>query len=173
MILSSRTEVFSLNWFQQVLLFLGQNRRLGMVEICEFLRPFLNFSILRVPFSNSSSSLFARQLISSMAFRFVVSFPDEAIPVLKLLIGCLKHASLKNSDELKNSYYFLESIVDAYTVVLRHLVGTGLVCFSMQASAQSVVSFVHYGTGLLRLNCLVWKLSDAILSFIDVSSWAC
>lgn len=95
-ILSSRTEVQS-ELVQQVLLFFGQNRRSGMVEICEFLRPFLNFWILRVPFSNSSSSLFARQLISSMA-SFCCSFPDEAIPVLKLLIGCLKHASHKNSD---------------------------------------------------------------------------
>ncbi|KAG5254553.1 protein RST [Salix suchowensis] len=122
-ILLSRTEVQS-ELVQQVLLFFGQNRRLGMVEICEFLRPFLNFSILHVPFSNSSSSLFTRQLISSMA-SFCCSFPDEAIPVLKLLIGCLKHASHKNSDELRNSYYFLECIVDAYTVVLRHLVVTG------------------------------------------------
>ncbi|KAJ6965744.1 hypothetical protein NC652_003584 [Populus alba x Populus x berolinensis] len=144
MILSSRTEVQS-ELVQQVLLFLGQNRRLGMVEICEFLRPFLNFSILRVPFSNSSSSLFARQLISSMA-SFCCSFPDEAIPVLKLLIGCLKHASLKNSDELKNSYYFLESIVDAYTVVLRHLVGTGLLVTEAQL----------FGV----------ELSDAILSLL-------
>ncbi|CAK7328108.1 unnamed protein product [Dovyalis caffra] len=95
-VLSSRTEVQS-ELVQQVLLFLGHNRRLGTVEICEFLRPFLNFSILRMPFSNSSSSLFARQLISSMA-SFCCSFPDEAIPVLKLLIGCLKHVPHNNSD---------------------------------------------------------------------------
>lgn len=108
-ILLSRTEVQS-ELVQQVLLFFGQNIRFGMVEICEFLRPFLNFSILHVPFSNSSSSLFTRQLISSMA-SFCCSFPDEAIPVLKLLIGCLKHASHKNSD-VSNCFSYLFFYLD-------------------------------------------------------------
>lgn len=75
---------------QQVLLFTAQNKRLGVKEVCDFLRPFLNFSILRIPFSDSSSSLFARHLISSMA-SLCCSFPLEAMPILKLLMECAKY----------------------------------------------------------------------------------
>ncbi|KAJ9135366.1 hypothetical protein P3X46_032557 [Hevea brasiliensis] len=129
-ILSCRTEVQS-ELVQQVLLFVAQNRQLEMAQVCEFLRPFLNFSILRIPISSSSSSLFARHLISSMA-SFCCSFPNEAIPILKLLMGCLKYLPHRNSDELRDSYCFLECIVDAYSVVLRHLVRIGLLVAEAQ-----------------------------------------
>lgn len=33
-----------------------------------FLEPFVNFVILRIPFADSSPSLFVRELVSSMAF---------------------------------------------------------------------------------------------------------
>jgi len=79
-----RSEVQS-ELMQQVLLFMSQNKRLGMVEVCEFLRPFLNYSIMRIPFSDLSSSLFVRHLISSMA-SLCCLFPHEAMPVLELLM---------------------------------------------------------------------------------------
>uniref|UniRef100_A0A2P2K6W6 Protein RST1 isoform X1 n=1 Tax=Rhizophora mucronata TaxID=61149 RepID=A0A2P2K6W6_RHIMU len=129
-ILSSRSEAQS-ELLHQILLFMAQNRRLGMVEICEFLRPFFIFSLLRVPFSDSSSSWFARQLISSLA-SFCCSYPNEAIPIFKLLIGSLKHLPLTNSDEIRNSYYSLECMVDGYTVVLKQLAGTALLVAEAQ-----------------------------------------
>lgn len=81
---------------QQVLLFMMQNKRLGMEEVCEFLRPFFNFSILRMPFSNSMSSLFVKQLVPSVA-SLCCSFPTDALPVFKLLISCLEYFPRKNS----------------------------------------------------------------------------
>ncbi|CAN1775358.1 Protein RST1 [Linum perenne] len=107
---------------QQVLMFMAKDRGLGMVDACEFLRPLLNFSVLSLPFSDSLSSLFARRLISSMA-SFCCSFPDDGIPILRLLVGGLKFLPRETADELRNSYYFIECTADAYIVVLRHLVG--------------------------------------------------
>ncbi|CAN0875161.1 Protein RST1 [Linum grandiflorum] len=115
-----RSEVQS-ELVQQVLMFMAKDRGLGMVDACEFLRPLLNFSVLSLPFSDSLSSLFARRLISSMA-SFCCSFPDDGIPILRLLVGGLKFLQRETSDDLK-AYYFIECTADAYVVVLRHLVG--------------------------------------------------
>lgn len=95
-VLSCRSEVQS-ELVQQVLLLMAHNKQLGMVEICEVLRPFLNYSILRIPFSDSSSSIFARDLISSMV-SICCSFSLEAIPVFKLLTEGLKYVSFTNSE---------------------------------------------------------------------------
>ncbi|XP_028069666.1 protein RST1 isoform X6 [Camellia sinensis] len=122
-VLSCRREV-QFELVQQVLLLMAQNKRLGMVEVCEFLRPFLNHSILRIPVSNSFS-MFVKDLISSMA-SMCCSSPLEAMPVFKLLVGCLNYFPCKTADEFRYIYYFVEYIVDAYVVVLRHWVGMGL-----------------------------------------------
>ncbi|CAL5325285.1 unnamed protein product [Camellia sinensis] len=122
-VLSCRREV-QFELVQQVLLLMAQNKRLGMVEVCEFLRPFLNHSILRIPVSNSFS-MFVKDLISSMA-SMCCSSPLEAMPVFKLLGGCLNYFPCKTADEFRYIYYFVEYIVDAYVVVLRHWVGMGL-----------------------------------------------
>ena len=81
---------------QQVLLFMAQNRQLGMVEVCKFLRPFLCYSILRIPFSENSS-MFARRLVSSVA-SLCCSIPLDAMPVLKLLTECLQYIPHKSSE---------------------------------------------------------------------------
>lgn len=94
-VLSCRPDVEA-ELVQQVLLFLAQNKQLGMVEVCEFLRPFLNYSILRIPFSDKSS-MFARRLISSMA-SLCCSIPLDAMPVLKLLTECLQYIPHKSSE---------------------------------------------------------------------------
>ncbi|KAK3033054.1 hypothetical protein RJ639_035680 [Escallonia herrerae] len=122
-ILSCRTEV-QLELVQQVLLFMVQNKKLGMVEVCEFLRPFLNYSILRIPYS-TSLSLFTRNLILSMAL-LCCQYPSEAMPVFKLLIGCLSYFPCKNAVDSGAITYIAEYILDAVIVVLRHLVGTEL-----------------------------------------------
>ncbi|OVA20781.1 protein of unknown function DUF3730 [Macleaya cordata] len=122
-VLSCRVEVHS-ELVQQVLLFIVRNKAIGFVEVCEFLRPFLNFSILRIPFSDSSSS-FARHMISSIA-SLCCSFPTESLPVIKLLVGCLKYFPCKNAQDFKDILFVAEHLVDAYTVVLRLVVETGL-----------------------------------------------
>ncbi|CAN1347184.1 Protein RST1 [Linum perenne] len=81
----------------QVLMFMANDRGLGMIDACEFLRPLLNFSVLSLPFSDSLSSLFARRLISSMA-SFCCSFPDDGIPILRLLVGGLKFLPRETAD---------------------------------------------------------------------------
>ncbi|KAB2610199.1 protein RST1-like [Pyrus ussuriensis x Pyrus communis] len=122
-ILSCRSDAES-ELVQQVFLFMAKNKQLGMVGICDFLRPFLNYSILRIPFSETSA-LFARHLISSMA-SLCCSIPLDALPVLKMLTDSLVYVPLSNSEDFRNFIYFAECMVDAYTVVLRNLAGTGL-----------------------------------------------
>ncbi|XP_044502428.1 protein RST1 isoform X3 [Mangifera indica] len=122
-VLSSGIEVHS-ELVQQVLLFMTQTKQLGMVQVCEFLKPFFNFSILRIPFSDSLSALFARQLVTSVS-SICCSFPSDAMPLFKLLIGCLKYFPHRNSEGHKSFIYVVECIVDAYIVVLRHLVAQG------------------------------------------------
>ncbi|KAH0984880.1 hypothetical protein GBA52_012057 [Prunus armeniaca] len=140
---------------QQVLLFMAHNKQLGMVEVCEFLRSFLNYSILRVPFSDTSS-LFARHLISSMA-SLCCSIPLEAMPVLKMLTDCLPFVPHKNSQDFRNFIYFAECMVDAYTVVLRHLAGTGsliaeahLCGLELFEKILSISSAAHMHSGLIE-----------------------
>lgn len=121
-ILSARAEVKS-ELVRQVLLFMAQNKHYGMVEVCEFLRPFLTFSILQAPFSDSSS-LFVRQLMSSIA-SFCCTSPNEAMPILRILVSCLKIWPRKNLEECRNFNLLVECLIGSFTLVLRKLVETG------------------------------------------------
>ncbi|EOA23150.1 hypothetical protein CARUB_v10016560mg [Capsella rubella] len=123
-ILSSRVETQT-ELLHQVSLFVMHTRRLGMVGVCEFLEPFLNFAVLRIPLADSSSSLFARELISSMA-SLCCSSRHEALPIFRLLMRCLKYIPGKNLEDNRNFSCIVKTLVDAYTVVVRDLVGTGL-----------------------------------------------
>ncbi|GLU02102.1 hypothetical protein SLE2022_193690 [Rubroshorea leprosula] len=120
-ILLSRVEVQS-ELVRQVLLFISQNKQ--SVEVCEFLRPFLNFSILRIPFSDSSSYLFARQLVSSIA-SLCCTFPNEAMPIFRLLTNCLNYFPRRSLEESRNFNFIVEWMTDSFIVVLRQLVETG------------------------------------------------
>lgn len=103
---------------EQVLLFMAQNKRYGIVKVCDFLRPFLNFSILRISLSNSTSSSFVRHLISSMA-SLGCSFHDEAMPILKLLVQCLKYYPCHNAEvSLLFGEFFSISAVYFYKFVV-------------------------------------------------------
>jgi hypothetical protein len=95
-ILMSRVEVQS-ELLQQVLMFMLQNKQLRMVQVCEFLKPLLDFSIIRLLASESSSSSFGLQLVSSMA-SFCCSWPNESMPVLKMLMGCLNYLPHETSE---------------------------------------------------------------------------
>lgn len=74
-----------------------QNKRLGMNNVCEFLRPLLNFSVLKLLAAESSSSSFTVQLVFTMA-SFCCSYPSESMPVFTLLTGCLKYFSHKTTE---------------------------------------------------------------------------
>lgn len=80
---------------QQVGTFMVKNKHLGMTEVCDFLRPFLNYSIIQMPVLDSFRS-FVSSLVSSMV-SLSCSFPPEAIPVIKLLMGCLKFFPRRDS----------------------------------------------------------------------------
>ncbi|KAL5864319.1 hypothetical protein ACOSQ3_001833 [Xanthoceras sorbifolium] len=159
-ILSSRAEVHA-ELVQQILQFMVRNKQLGMVEVCEFLRPFFNFSIIRIPFSDALSSLFVRQLVSSVA-SLCCSFPDDAVPVFMLLIGCLKYFPQKNLDEHKNFNYFVECTVDAYIVVLRHLVLKGSLVTESQMCGVEL-----FGT-VLSLSISPHKHSNGIEPIVEL-----
>lgn len=94
-VLSCRVEVQT-ELVQQVLIFIMQSKHLGMVEVCEFLVPFLNYSIVRMPSSVSVSS-FIRSFVSSLA-GLCCSIPLESVPVLKLLIGRLTFFPCNNAE---------------------------------------------------------------------------
>ncbi|KAL5152789.1 Protein RST1 [Glycine soja] len=121
-VLLCRQEVQS-ELLHQVLLFMLQNKDVGMVRVCEFLRPLLNVSIIRLSVSESSlSSSFAMQLVSSMA-AFCCSFPHETVPVFKLLIECLKFLPHESSEDYRKLVFVVEHMVEAYIVVLKSLAG--------------------------------------------------
>ncbi|KAL3624271.1 hypothetical protein CASFOL_033087 [Castilleja foliolosa] len=109
---------------KQVIIFIMKCKHLGMEAVCEFLVPFLNYSIINTPIT-SPSSTFLRNLVSTMV-GFCCSYPQETIPIFKLLTGCLKFFPCKNAEEVTNVSNIFESLVDAYQVVLRQLVGMGL-----------------------------------------------
>ncbi|RVW46583.1 Protein RST1 [Vitis vinifera] len=140
-VLSGGTEVHS-ELVQQVLLFISQNKGSRMVEVCDFLRPFSNFSVLRIAFSDSSASSFVRHLISSTA-SLCCSFPREAMPVFKLLMGCLRYYPQKNAEDFKIFINIMEYMVDAYTVVLKHLVGVPSLSNEAQLCGLELLETVH------------------------------
>ncbi|KAI5442301.1 hypothetical protein KIW84_011391 [Lathyrus oleraceus] len=149
MMLSCRVEVQS-ELLQQVLLFMLQNKHLGMVQVCEFVKPLLDFSIIRLLGSESPSSSFGLQLVSSMA-SFCCSCPSESMPVLKLLMGCLKYLPHETSEDYMKLVFVVEHMVEAYIVVLKSMAGEKLLIAEVQLRA---VEFL--GTVLSLLTCLQW-----------------
>lgn len=126
---------------RQVLLFVAQNKQIGMEEVCEFLRPLLYYSILRVPFLESSSGMFARQLLTSMA-SLCCSLPDDAIPMLKLLIRCMKYFPHKSADDFGSLMDCAGQIVDAFIVVLRHFVAAQMLVSEIQLCGVELLETV-------------------------------
>ncbi|KAJ0254105.1 Protein RST1 [Hirschfeldia incana] len=139
-ILSCRVETQT-ELLHQVSLFVMRTRRLGMVGVCEFLEPFVNFVILRVPFEDSSPSLFVRELVSSMA-SLCCSCRHEALPVFRLLMRCLKYIPGKNSEDNRNFSCIVKTLVDAYTVVARDLVGSRLEVIEVHVLGVQLVDTV-------------------------------
>ncbi|CAI8594541.1 unnamed protein product [Vicia faba] len=165
MMLSCRVEVQS-ELLQQVLLFMLQNKHLGMVQVCEFLKPLLDFSIIRLLGSESPSSSFGLQLVSSMA-SFCCSCPSESMPVLMLLTECLKYLPHETSEDYRKLVFVVEHMVEAYIVVLKSLAGEKLLIAEVQLHA---VEFL--GTVLSLLTCLQWH-SGGYEPIIELSRRLC
>ncbi|KAG4182176.1 hypothetical protein ERO13_A09G028500v2 [Gossypium hirsutum] len=159
-ILSSRREV-ERELVNQVLLFMAKNKGLGMAEVCEFLRHFLIFSILRMNASDSSLFLFARQLITSMA-SFCCSIPNQALPIFRALIHCLKYFPLKSLEVTRNFCYVVECLVDSFTVVLKQLVGKGVLITEAQLCGVELIENV------LSLYMSPCKQSDEIEPIVEL-----
>ncbi|XP_071712037.1 protein RST1 [Rutidosis leptorrhynchoides] len=138
-ILTCRTEVRT-ELVRQVLIFTMQNRHLGMDGVCDFLRPFLNFLVIQMS-SSDTMSLFARNLLSSIA-SLCCCFPDEALPVFKLLMRCCKHMRCNSAEDVTNVCYLMESIVDAYVAVLSHLAGNGVLIHDAQLCGAELIEMV-------------------------------
>lgn len=113
-VLSCRVDVQA-QLLHQIPLFMVQNKSLGMEAVCKFLSPFVNYSILKTQFSDSSSSLFARNLMSSI-MSVCCSYPHEAMPILALLIQSLKYVPRRTLEvswqEEDNFQYCLENVLD-------------------------------------------------------------
>lgn len=61
---------------------------MGMEEVCDFLRPFLNFVVIQMS-SSVTMSLLVRNLLSSVA-SLCCSFPEDSLPLFKMLMRCCK-----------------------------------------------------------------------------------
>ncbi|KAL0351038.1 UNVERIFIED_CONTAM: protein RST1 [Sesamum radiatum] len=159
-ILSCGTEVQG-ELVKQVIVFMTKCKHLGMEAICDFLGPFLNYCIVKVP-SSSSSSAFVRNLMSTMA-AFCCSFPLEAVPIIKLLTCRLKYFPSNNAEEVTNVSYIFECLVDAYLVVLRQLVGMGSLVHEAQLCGLALLEAV-----LLQHRDFV-KCSGGVEKILDVT----
>ncbi|CAA0828535.1 Protein RST1 [Striga hermonthica] len=125
---------------KQVIMLIMKCKHLGMEAVCDFLGPFLNYSITKVPVA-SSSSAFVRELVSTMA-AFCCSFPQEAIPIMKMLTRCLSFFPCKNAEEVTTVSCIIESLVDAYQVVSKQLVGMGLLVDEVQSCGLALLEAV-------------------------------
>ncbi|KAE8651262.1 protein RST1 isoform X2 [Cucumis sativus] len=134
-VLSCRVDVQA-QLLHQIPLFMVQNKSLGMEAVCKFLSPFVNYSILKTQFSDSSSSLFARNLMSSI-MSVCCSYPHEAMPILALLIQSLKYVPRRTLEDFWNFIHLVESLVDACTVMLRFVVNNGS-HLKMEAQQSSI-----------------------------------
>ncbi|XP_078439731.1 ARM repeat superfamily protein [Wolffia australiana] len=110
---------------RQVLLFILHNKAVRMEKVSEFIRPFLVFSILTVQ-SSAGSLTFAKDLVSDIA-SLSCSLSADAIPIMKLLTGCLEYFPRGNDEEFRCLTNSSQSLLDAYEVVLKQLVKSGMI----------------------------------------------
>ncbi|KAK1280812.1 hypothetical protein QJS04_geneDACA002763 [Acorus gramineus] len=103
------------------MLFIVRSRSLGLSRAAEFLRPFLVFSVLRIPFSDKSAS-FVRDLMSSVVSLACSLTPSEAVFVIELLMGCLRYFPRKNEEDLTLLVSCGGLLVDALVVITRQTV---------------------------------------------------
>ncbi|CAF1928973.1 unnamed protein product, partial [Brassica oleracea] len=113
------------------------------------LEPFVNFVILRTPFADSSPSLFVRELVSSMA-----SLVAHAVMKHCRYSDCLCDVLSKSQGRTRNC--IVKTLVDAFIVVARDLVGTRLEVIEMHVFGVQLVDTVlllfHQKASCVMLN---------------------
>ncbi|CAI9111482.1 OLC1v1011710C1 [Oldenlandia corymbosa var. corymbosa] len=116
-ILSCRSEV-QRELVQQLGLFMVKNKHLGMDAVCDFLRPFLNYSIIQMSVLVRFRS-FVRSLVTSLA-SLCCSFSSEAVPVIKLLMECLKFFPSRDPELVEMGLLSQEEVEDICEIA-RHI----------------------------------------------------
>lgn len=169
-VLSCRVEVQT-ELVQQVLIFIMQSKNSGMVEVCDFLLPFLNYSIVRMPSSVSVSS-FIRSLVSSLA-GLCCSIPLEAIPVIKLLIGRLKFFPCDNAEVsvlciVQNMFFLLilavASVCSLDACFLIYVSPSIFKCLSSMVNVQDFTNISHC------LECIVDAYVVVLQQLVEMGS---
>ncbi|KAL5725459.1 hypothetical protein ACHQM5_008601 [Ranunculus cassubicifolius] len=123
---------------QQVLLFIVKSKeKLGLVKVLGFLKPFLSFAVLGIPFEKCNSS-FVKRLVTSIASLCCV-FPLDAVPIIELLTECLMYFPRKTASDCENVVCVAECLVDAYTVALTKAVEMGLLENKTQSCGLELV----------------------------------
>ncbi|KAK4774399.1 hypothetical protein SAY86_009334 [Trapa natans] len=146
----------------QILLFMVQKYQVDMLKVCEFLRPFLSFSVLRIPLSDFMAASFVRHLLTSMT-SICCSLPDESIPVFKILMGCIKYYPFEKTDDFMDLMYIVDCVVDAYAVVLKHFVGKQL-CIS-----ETQLCGIELLETILALNTVPLEIPGWIAPIIELA----
>ncbi|KAL1537101.1 protein RST1 isoform X1 [Salvia divinorum] len=165
-ILSCGAEV-QVGLVKEVVLFIIKCKYLGMEAVCEFLGPFLNYSVIQMPISGSCST-YLRNLVSTMA-AFCCSSPEETIPIIKLLTGRLKYIPCKNAEDVANISGIFECLVDAYQVVLRQLVRMGLLIHEAQLCGLELMdSILSLHRDFCKYSGGVEKILDAVRRILAV-----
>ncbi|KAK9734980.1 hypothetical protein RND81_04G175300 [Saponaria officinalis] len=123
---------------QQVLLLVvnAEKRRFG--EVCNYIRPLLTYSMLRVCSSGSSLKPFLSLLVSSLMSVWCSSHHDMYI-LFDMLIGCLRCFPFGGAEDLRNVVIFAEILVDAHRVQLRWMVKMGLMVREAQLAGVKLL----------------------------------
>ncbi|KAL9224942.1 hypothetical protein vseg_000919 [Gypsophila vaccaria] len=129
-VVSCRPEVQN-ELLQQVLLLVVDAEKCRFSEVCNYIRPLLTFSMLRVSSSGSSLTPFLSLLIASLMSTWCSSLHNMYI-LFDMLIECLRCFPFGGAEELRNVVIFAEVLVDAHRVQLRRMVKMG----SMVREAQ-------------------------------------
>ncbi|PPR81272.1 hypothetical protein GOBAR_AA39444 [Gossypium barbadense] len=86
----------------------------------------------------------------------------EALPIFRTLIHCLKYFPLKSLEETRNFCYVVECLVDSFTVVLRQLVGKGVLITEAQLHGVELIENV------LSLYTSPCKQSDEVEPIVEL-----
>lgn len=159
-IVSCRMEVQS-ELVRQVLIFITRNRHMGMEEVCDFLKPFLNFVVIQMS-SSATMSLFARNLLSSVA-SLCCSFSEDSLPVFKMLMRCCKFVRCNSAEDVTYVSYLIKIIVDAFVAVLSHLAVNGVLIHEAQLCGAELLEMVF------SMCTYVYKYSSGEECIFDMS----
>ncbi|PNT70012.1 hypothetical protein BRADI_2g04280v3 [Brachypodium distachyon] len=108
----------------------------GVHGVVGFLRPFVMFAVVR-----KGDAAFARDLIGALAAAAATPAANsyDAVPVLKLLGESLLHFGRGDGEEARLWLSSVESLVDAYVILLRKLAHAQRPSYDAQASSVELI----------------------------------